>query len=53
MFSDFIIKLKEPSSKLADKDFWDWLDGLLAARRAKYAEMTFPTEKERITGFNR
>ncbi|KAF7967502.1 hypothetical protein HWV62_34048 [Athelia sp. TMB] len=51
MFADFSDKIKEPDSKYGEKDFWDWLDALLAAHREKFSDIS--DDRERTVKVNR
>lgn len=50
MFADFSALIKDPAAKYSDKDFWDWLDAKLLARRQKYSEII--DDQERHAKFN-
>lgn len=51
MYADFTTDIiKAPGAKLADKDFWPWLDAQLQESRLKYSQIS--DEKERRARFN-
>lgn len=50
MFSDFGDVIKKPDSKYGEKDFWDWLDALLAERCDKLSDIA--DDRVRAMKFN-